>query len=68
MQDQMTKKKFKKIFYVVQTKPVLKTCGYTFNPKVAAHMAKKVGELTGVKGKIIEFTRDELDNLAFNKK
>jgi hypothetical protein len=60
------KKQFKTIFYVVQTRPILKTCGYTFDSKVANKMAWKIKQLTGVRGKVIEFSRDELSALFVN--
>lgn len=61
------KPKFETIFYVVQTQPVLKTCGFTFDKTVAKKMRQKIGQLTGVPGKIIEFSREELKELNFKR-
>jgi ribosomal protein S6 len=59
-------KRFKKVYYIVQTAPVLKTCGHTFSPQKAEALAQFVGQLTGQKGKIVEFTRNELRKLNYN--
>jgi hypothetical protein len=64
--NQKTPKKFKTIYYIVQTTPVLKTCGQTFSPEVAEKLAIYVGQVTGAKAKIIQFTREELKELNYN--
>lgn len=58
-------KEFSKVYYIVQTKPFLRTCGYSFSRKQAQAIAKDIRLLTGEKGKVIEFSRDELKDLEF---
>lgn len=60
-------KKFKKIYYIIQTTPIFKTCGYAFSKQTADFVAEQVLLLTGQRGKVVEFDREELKDLNFKK-
>ena len=61
------KPKFDKIYYILQTTPVFKTCGQVYSKEEAEEIAKYVRKLTGQPGKVVEFTRKELKRLDFGK-
>lgn len=61
----MKKSKFENVYYVVQTRPRLSVCGYTFTEDEANVMAQVVRELTGETGRIVHFTRKELKKLNY---
>lgn len=62
---EINKSGFNSVFYIVQTAPVFKTCGYTFEKSIAKKVAKVIQKYTGTPGRIVEFSREELDKLAF---
>lgn len=61
------KKRFKEVYYIIQTQPLYKVCGFCFNREDAETLAQAVETLTGVKGKVISFTREELKKLNYVK-
>lgn len=54
-----------KVYYVIQTVPKYRVCGYSFNKKEANAVANKIKEITDVQGYVIEFTRSELKELGY---
>lgn len=56
---------FKVMYCIVQTRPLLSLCGITFTEEVAEDLAEYVGSVTGTKGKVISFTREELQTLDY---
>lgn len=61
------KKRFKYVYYVVQTYPIFKICGYGFNKKEAEFVSHMVKELTGKEGKIIRFSRKQIKELEYTR-
>lgn len=61
------KRKFKKIYYIIQTVPQFKTCGHAFKRSAAEIIAQQVYLLTGEPGQIVEFSREELQRLGYKK-
>lgn len=67
----MTKKtrpEFKNVYYVVQVLPKFNVCGYTFTKEQANQMSREVRKYTGVPGRIIEFSREQLQELDLTGK
>lgn len=58
-------KQFSNVYYIVQTSPIMHTCGFTFSLARAKNLAKLVYQQTGEPGKIITFSRDELQELGY---
>jgi hypothetical protein len=58
-------KKWKKVYFVIQTYPFFQTCGFTFSRKYADSIASQIGHLTGTKGRVVDFTRENLKKLDF---
>ena len=54
------------VYYVVQTQPLLRTCAVTFSKEKARKLSLFVKEITGVPGKVIKFSKQELQELDFN--
>lgn len=63
----MAKKKlqFDKVYYIVQVVPLFKICGHTFDPKEAKALSKLVHRETGLAGRVIEFSRENLEELGY---
>lgn len=61
------KRRFKKIYYIIQTVPNFKTCGHAFSRRTAEFVAQQVYLLSGEPGQIVEFSRDELKELGYKK-
>lgn len=61
------RKQFKKVYFVIQTIPHFSVCGYCFNKKEAEEVAKYVNMVTGTSGRVISFTRKQIQELNFNK-
>ena len=61
-------KKFSKVFYILQTRPKLRVCGYAFNKREARYVADEIQIVTGKKGRIVEFTRNELEDLGYERR
>lgn len=60
-----TKERFEIVYFVVQTYPLFKTCGITFDKRRADALVFLIKKLTGQEGKIIQFTREELEELNY---
>ena len=61
-------KKFKVVYYIIQTAPIFKVCGHVFNIDSALFVAKHVTQKTNSEAKIIRFTRAELEGLQLHDK
>lgn len=63
----MARKKlqFDKVYYIVQVVPLFKICGFTFDSKEAKALSKLVKKETGLPGRVIEFSRESLQELDF---
>lgn len=59
------KERFKVVYYVAQTQPKLQICGFTFDKREAEQMSLEVKKVTGAKGKIIMFTRNQIKRLNY---
>jgi hypothetical protein len=66
MKENQSTKKANHVYYVVQTQPVLRTCAITFEKDRAEKLSLYIKKLTGVKGKIVEFSKNELQELDFS--
>jgi hypothetical protein len=60
-----TMKKFKKVYYIIQTVPFFKVCGFTFKEAQAKSLNKKIKQITGTKGVVVEMSRQEIESLNF---
>jgi hypothetical protein len=60
-----TKKKFQKVYYVIQTVPFFKVCGFTFRKSQALVINKKIKEITGIDGVVVKMSRSEIESLNF---
>lgn len=60
-------KRFNKVYYVIQTAPRFKVCGHSFSKKFAQFVASQIQPLTGEKGHVISFTREELQKLGYTQ-
>jgi hypothetical protein len=57
--------RFSRVFYVAQTTPIFKICGYTFTLHEAESISGAILQVTGVAGRIIEFSRDDIESYGF---
>ena len=56
-------RRFKEVYYIIQTSPVLAKSTYTFSEKEAKKLCRIIQYVSGGTCKIVKFTRDELIQL-----
>ncbi|MGL5923710.1 hypothetical protein [Chroococcidiopsis sp.] len=57
--------RFTRVFYVAQVTPIIKICGYTFTLQEAELLSETIRHVTGTAGRIIEFSREEIESYEF---